>query len=245
MGYTIPRSYIDNFSDGIEAISSAYKQQLEAALSGIDVTAPGALQQVGSILQMYCKGSTQSAVYLAKKFYMGLRAEMVDDDGFEGVEDTGYSGSRALAAANKALGQMHTDNQALVANYLQSYLGTQTKRASHRTIVANGMRDPRQPRFARIPQATRSYAAGCPFCQMLASRGFVYCTRGTASVHVHDDCRCVIVPSWDKSPMVEGYEPKDYWAGYEKYKAHDYSQPDRSIPHCSLEWQQANGFIES
>lgn len=235
MGYTIPRSYIDNFSDGIEAISSAHKQLLASALAGVDLSQPGAEDVVVSLIQNICDSSTKSAAYLAKRFYLGLRSQMVVDDGYEGVTDTGYVPGATETATRGIMSAMDYAN---VIAGLQERVGYETKRASHRTVYACGLSDPRRPRFARIPQPSKSYAAGCPFCQMLASRGFVYASRATASVHTHDGCRCVVVPSWDTSPAAEGYEPKDYWDGYQRYLAHDYSQPDRTTPHRSLEWQQ-------
>lgn len=232
MGYTIPRSYIDNFSDGIEAISKANKALLERALSTIDFSMPSAEDVVVGVMQTVCNGSTSQAAYLAKQFYMGLRAEMVGDDGYEGVTDTGYVPGATETATR---GIMSADEYGAILAQLQARVGFETKRASHRTTYACGLSDPKRPRFARIPQHSKSYAAGCPFCQMLASRGFVYASRATASVHTHDGCRCVVVPSWDTSPTAEGYEPKDYWDGYQRYLTHDYSQPDRTTPHRSLE----------
>ena len=235
MGYVIPRSYVDNFADGMEAISKANKALLERALSTIDLSMPSAEDVVVGVMQTVCRGSTSQAAYLAKQFYMGLRAEMVGDDGYEGVADTGYAPG---ATETVTRGIMSAEEYDAILAQLQRRVGFETKRASHRTLYACGARDPKRPQFARIPQRTRSYAAGCPFCQTLASRGFIYLSERTASVHVHDDCKCEPVPSWEESPRVEGYDPRDYDAGYEKFKVHDYRQPDRTIPHRSLEWQR-------
>ena len=38
----------------------------------------------------------------------------------------------------------------------------------------------------------------CRFCRMLAARGGVY-TRESAFFAAHDNCRCVIAPSWDQN----------------------------------------------
>lgn len=234
MGYVIPRSYVDNFADGMEAVSKANKALLERALSTIDLSQPSAEDMVVGVMQSVCKGSSSQAAYLAKRFYLGLRDLMVADDGFEGVTDAGYAPGATEAVTRGIVSAAEYD---AILSQLQQRIGYETKRASHRTLYACGDRDPKRPRFARIPRRTRSYAAGCPFCQTLASRGFVYHTEGTAGVHVHDGCSCVVVPSWDKSPEVEGYDRHDYDAGYERFKKRDYSQPDRKVPHRSLKWQ--------
>lgn len=237
MGYVIPRSVVDNFADGIEAISKANKALLERALSTIDLSAPGAEDVVVGVMRAVCRGSTSQAAYLSKRFYMGLRAEMVGDDGYESVTDTGYVPSATETVTRGIMSSVEHD--AILAQ-LQRRVGFETKRASHRTLYANGRADPKRPRVARIPRRTRSYAAGCPFCQTLASRGFDYLSERTAGVHVHDDCQCQPVPSWERSPRVEGYDKHDYDAGYERFKRKDYSQPDRTIPHRSLAWQAAH-----
>lgn len=63
---------------------------------------------------------------------------------------------------------------------------------------------------------------------MLASRGFVYLSEysagGTDPNHYHDDCRCAIVPSWSKDPIVEGYDRHDYDEGYQRYLEQDHSK---------------------
>lgn len=235
MSYVIPRAYIDNFADGIEAISKANKALLERSLASVDLSVPGAEDVVVSVMQTVCKGSASQAAYLAKQFYLGLRAEMVGtDDGFGGVTDTGYV---AGATETVTRGVMTKTNYDAILAQLQQRVGYETKRASHRTMYANGDADPKRPRFARVPRRTRSYADGCPFCQTLASRGFVYHTAETAGVHVHDGCTCVPLPSWDKTPAAEGYDRHDYDAGYRRFLDKDYSQPDRTTPHRSLEWQ--------
>lgn len=234
MDYVIPRAYVDNFADGIEAISKTNKALLGRALTTIDLSDPMSEDIVVGVMQTVCKGGSSQAAYLAKRFYMGLRVEMVGDDGYEGVTDTGHVPGATETVTRGIM--TATDYDAIIAQ-LQRRVGYETKLASHSTLYACGDADPRRPRFARVPRRTRSYADGCPFCQTLASRGFAYHTERTAGVHVHDGCSCVVVPSWDRSPEVEGYDRHDYDAGYQKFLDKDYSQPDRTTPHRSLKWQ--------
>ena len=226
MGYVIPRAYIDNFANATEAISAANKQALKKALASIDVTAPNSEDAIVYAMQTVCNGGTKQVAYLARQFYMGLRGVMVgNDDGYEGAEDTGYVPG-ATETVTRGIVRSNGSEAALSA--LQSRVGYEVKRASGSTVYECGRSDPRKPRFARIPRRSKSYANGCPFCQMLASRGFVYLSElsagGTDPNHYHDDCRCQVVPSWEKSPRVEGYNKHDYDEGYQKYLEQDHSK---------------------
>lgn len=82
-------------------------------------------------------------------------------------------------------------------------------------------RKKRKVRFARVPNGPDS----CDWCNMLASRGAVYTSAEAAGElnHFHNNCHCVIVPSWGGS-AIEGYEPDEYydrWKHPEIYKGLD------------------------
>lgn len=231
MGYVIPRDYIDNFADAMEAIIAANKKALERALANVDITQPGSEDAVVAIMQTVCKGGDKQAAYLAKQFYLGLREQMVgNDDGYEGAEETGYTPSKTETVTR---GIVRSNPAEAAIMQLQSRVGYEAKRASGSTMYACGRSDPLEPRFARIPSWSKSYANGCPFCQMLASRGFEYVSEMSAGKfnpdHYHDGCRCQVVPSWEESPRVEGYNPRDYDAGYDKWLSYDHSQHDKNV----------------
>lgn len=78
-------------------------------------------------------------------------------------------------------------------------------------VVRCAAKDPRKPRFARVPQGGET----CRFCLMLASRGAVYLTERKAGAvdHYHANCDCKVVPDWGDG--IEGYDP-DEW--YDKWK---------------------------
>ena len=70
-------------------------------------------------------------------------------------------------------------------------------------------------RFARVPTG----ATTCPYCLMLASRGFVYHSELKALNANHRYCDCRIVEGFD-GMQVEGYDPDlyyDMWKNPEKY----------------------------
>lgn len=78
------------------------------------------------------------------------------------------------------------------------------KRSAYDNMVmnceANGVR------YARVPSGFET----CPFCFMLASRGFVYHSEATAKgLHgYHDHCDCCIVPGKRGRTRIDGYDPK-------------------------------------
>ena len=79
------------------------------------------------------------------------------------------------------------------------------KRSAGESMFANGRRDKRRPKFARVPTGDET----CDFCLMLASRGFVYSSEATAGAikldHYHSGCSCRVICQWDDGD-VEGYD---------------------------------------
>ena len=69
----------------------------------------------------------------------------------------------------------------------------------------------RQVRYARVPTGTET----CPFCVMLASRGFVYLSERAAR-HAHPGCDCRVVPGFAGETEVEGYDLDGLYRQYIK-----------------------------
>lgn len=83
------------------------------------------------------------------------------------------------------------------------------KKAANDTIFANCRRDGkagRGVRWARVPRGKET----CPFCIMLASRGFVYYSQQSADLfgHDHEHCDCDVIASFEGE--LEGYDPGEY-----------------------------------
>ena len=96
----------------------------------------------------------------------------------------------------------------LDSNGLRKLAGQIVRNTARLTIENSAMADPTHPHYARVPSGTKT----CAFCAMLASRGFVYSTERTAGGEdgkYHDNCDCLIIPSWGKSKL-RGYNP-DRW----------------------------------
>ena len=244
---TIPRSFIDNFTQAVNALSDDAKDKLAKALSKVDdtVTFDALVEIMETLLAPY----TESAAAVAATFYDGLRDWFGISDGFyavsEGMREPYItSGTVNKVMEGKSVVSLSEDMQTALLNQLDYEI----RRTANLTIERNAKRDPKKPKWARVPQVTiTTYApwskktgvthdkflamtGTCMFCTMLASRGFAYHTAETAA-HAHPDCNCRVVPSWDKgNPSVEGYDKDlyyDMWKHPEKYEKNELSEDAR------------------
>ena len=205
----IPRSYIENYSNALNVVSDRARAELVEALSQIDYTADieSIREAVIAVMQRSCGASSTLAARIAADFYEGLRAMFGIDDGYLAQVDS-MRDPEATSGAVRAFVQDLVDGKPVeqFINKCASRIDYETRKAANECIAANARRDPRKPTWARIPAGAET----CQFCIMLASRGFVYHSEATAS-HAHANCDCRIVPSWDKSPKVQGYNPDKYY----------------------------------
>lgn len=206
----IPRSYIDEYSKALNAVSERARSQLADALMRIDYTADVASirDAVIAVMQRACGASTALAARLAADFYDGLRERFGIDDGFAAEVDSQRvpeaTGGAVRAFASELDSSM--PNVAAFQRLCVDRIDYETRLAANKCVEHNARRDPRRPKWARVPTGAET----CDFCIMLASRGFVYHTEETAS-HAHAHCDCRIIPSWDKSPTAQGYDPDEYY----------------------------------
>lgn len=226
MAKTIPRAFIDRYADSLESLSEEMRKKLADSLASINWDAPVAdvRNALITVMQGYCGASADLASSLAVEFYDGLRERMIGAR-YGAVLAPDYSDEAVdqyVRWAVQPLVDDGADGSQLVIDKLNTRIGYEVKHAAGNTVFRNGERDPRSVRFARVPRGSKSYPHGCPFCQMLASRGFVYRNTKTAGElnHFHADCQCMVVPGFGDNPKVEGYDPKEYldrWQHPEKY----------------------------
>lgn len=204
----IPRSYIDNYSKAIKVVSEQARLQLVDALSKVDYSADidDIRDAVIAIMQVACGASATMAARLAAEFYDGLRARFGIGDGFIAYVES-LRNPEATSGAVRAFMQDLVDDKPI-----EQFIGKCAERVSYETgkaanecIAYNARQDPRKPKWARIPTGAET----CPWCLMLASRGFDFNSEAAAS-HNHAGCDCRVVPSWDKSPEAQGYNPVEY-----------------------------------
>ena len=208
----IPRAYVDRFTKLVNITSDDAQKKLARALSKVEVTdIAAARDEIIAIMDTILGPYTDNVAAIAATFYDGLREWYGIDDGFE-AEAISNRDPAATEGAVRAF--METQVEGKPFEELQTLLmersDYEVKRAANECVAANCKRDPRRPKWARVPTG----ADTCEFCIMLASRGFTYQSAETAS-HAHANCDCRIVPSWDKdNPSVEGYDPEEYYQQY-------------------------------
>lgn len=252
---TIPRSYVDGFADSLERLSTEMKRRLADELAKVDYAMPVAdvRETLIAIMRPYCYASRATAAQVAAEFYDGIRefqtGARMGAIGFDGYSDVAVE--RRVRSAVQPLAESNDGSPEAVrevARALSEYVGYGIKAAAGGTVFGNGERDGRAVRFARIPRGTRSYPNGCPFCQMLASRGFKYRSELTAGKfdpdHYHDDCQCMVVPSWGEG-SVEGYDRHDYVAGYQEWLDQDHSRHDERVAQTQRNRYDAWGRLKS
>lgn len=269
---TIPRAYVDGYADSLEMLSGEMKQQLAQALESVDYSMPVAYvrERLIAIMQAYVYESRSIAAQVAAEFYDGIRefeigqrigAVAIDNYKPVAVEQRVRSAVTPLAKVQEAFYwaddirldeeyQRELTRRAAmdVAKALEDYVGYSVKDAAGNTMFGNGRRDSRRVKYARVPRGSKSYPHGCPFCQMLASRGFVYRSKLTAGGldpdHYHDNCQCMVVPSWGEG-SVEGYNPRDYDKGYQEFMEQDHSEHERHVRETQRNRYTADGLLKS
>jgi len=205
----IPRSYIENYSRALNVVSEKSRAALVDALAKIDYSQDVATIRNATIaiMQPACGASSTMAARLAAEFYNGLRARFGIDDGFTAEVDS-LREPEATEGAVRAFAHELDSSMPNVSEFQRLCFGRidyETRRAANMCIAHNASRDPRKPRWARVPAGAET----CPWCMMLASRGFAYHSEEAAD-HNHSGCDCKVIPSWDKSPEVQSYDPKEY-----------------------------------
>lgn len=100
---------------------------------------------------------------------------------------------------------------------------------------SRGAKNKKRLKFARVPQGPT-----CPFCIMLASRGFKYKTAATAGElgQYHDKCDCRILAGYD-GLEVENYDYEGMAARYGQCRATVWD----SLPN-QLEWLKSEQGLE-
>lgn len=204
----VSRSWLERYSEALDGVSERAKAELVRLLGEVDLTRDVATvrNEVIAIMQACCGASTEVAARLAADFYAGVRSRSGIDDGYEPVVDPDYDPA-ATGEAVRAFVQDLVDGRPAegFVRKCADRLDYETRRSANMCTYDNAKADPRRPKWARVPMGAET----CRFCIMLASRGFDYHSRESAS-HTHSNCDCRVVPGFDDETVVDGYDP-DYY----------------------------------
>lgn len=209
------RANVDLFRAALDAAVKAAQAELAQAFTAMqhlprEMIRDGMIEVFESVAVRY----GDQAAAAAADFYELLRptpknalfqAVLAEPVRYEQAEST-------VRYAADHLWSRHPDKMlSLLDGHLQRYV----ENTARDTIHLNARIDPTRPRWARVPAGGKT----CAWCLMLASRGWVYETESSAGGKgndFHNDDRCMIVPSWEKHPKLDGYDPD---AMFEKYMA--------------------------
>mgnify|MGYP007098891434 FL=1 len=212
MAVTIPRAAVDFLTEEINGISADAQARVLKVLQGINWTPENVaecrdivIQALDAVMPTY----TTMAAQASADFYDAAR-ELVVGERLGAQAISGFDMRKTEGAVRGFVrfvldGRVDTFNDQVLQR-----IDYEMKRSANMSVVENGRRDPKKVRYARVPTGAET----CDFCLMLASRGFVYQSEGTAGAgHTHYACDCRCVPGWD-GMEVEGYDPQaiyDRW----------------------------------
>ena len=207
MAATIPRAAVDFLTEEINGISADAQARVLKVLQGINWTPENVaecrelvLQALAAVMPTY----TDMAAQASADFYDAAR-ELALGERLGAVSISGYDPRKTEGAVRGFVrfvldGRVETFNEQVLQR-----IDYEMKRSAGESMFANGRRDPRKPKFARVPTGDET----CDFCLMLASRGFVYSSEmsagGVKLDHYHSGCFCRVVCQWDDGG-VEGYD---------------------------------------
>ena len=207
MAATIPREALDFLTEEVNGISADAQARVLRVLQGIRWTPENVaecrdlvLQALASVMPTY----TGMAAQASADFYDAAR-ELALGERLGAVSISGYDPRKTEGAVRGFVrfvldGRVETFNEQVLQR-----IDYEMKRSAGESMFANGRRDPRKPKFARVPTGDET----CDFCLMLASRGFVYSSEAKAGAvkldHYHSGCDCRVVCQWGDGD-VEGYD---------------------------------------
>ena len=209
MAVTIPRSAVDFLTEEINGISADAQARVLKVLQGIQWTPENiaecrelVLQALATVMPTY----TDMAAQASADFYDAAR-ELVVGEKMGAKAISGYDPRKTEGAVRGFVRFVLRDEVQTFNDQVLQRIDYEMKRSANMSVVENGRRDPKKVRYARVPTGAET----CDFCLMLASRGFVYQSEGTAGAgHTHYACDCRCVPGWD-GMEVEDYDPRSIY----------------------------------
>ena len=143
--------------------------------------------------------------------------------------------ARSLWGENSSVDQFRVNAQATLKKYMRDF--------ANDTIIKNALRDKKKSkglRWARVPRGLEP----CPWCMMLASRGFDYVTKESAQLygHSHANCQCDVICSFSNGE-IEGYDYSEYEKFYNDHLVYDgYGHVDAN---ATEKWMREDYYAEN
>ena len=201
--------------ESLEALRMRAEQSIDALMAGAEVLEPvEAIEVLLDYMPELVHQFGDLAVEEATQWYV---------ESFEGKESftANYAPESVRLERERQLRkqlreyvaqQEEAEKLRRLGEFVKQKAGHVVSASARNTTLRNIRRDPRKPRWARVPQGETT----CAFCVMLASRGFAYWTKGTAGTdfaslgsRFHKDCDCKVVPEW-AAGEVPDYDPRKF-----------------------------------
>ena len=216
----ITRSDINRLSHATTKITDAADRVLSKFFSAVDLGDPvmvrdAMLELLPALTQEY----GDMAATVAAEWYEDMRAKEVAGKYAARLAPTADP-SAVQGSVRWAAGELFTASPEGTLRLIEGSLQRYVLQAARDTVSVNVVADLARPRFAVVPTGAKP----CPWCVIMASRGWVYLTEASAQKHssFHDDCKCQAVPSWSSEPpRIQGYDPEGYRQLYTKARKAD------------------------
>lgn len=210
---TIPRDIVENLTFALNKLSLASQNSIRRMLANLTFSDIASLrEQLLTMLEPFFGAATDDAAFYASYMYDEIREYSVGKR--LGAISNSMRDSQATEGAIRAfVGYLDEKGIEYIIQKLCERIDYEIKKAAADCVSYNANRDPLNPKYARVPTGDDT----CDFCLMLASRGFVYSSAKEAGAldHWHANCDCRVVPGFEGSTSVAGYDPI---ALYKKWK---------------------------
>lgn len=202
------------YTDGLNRLAGVARSAVERAISGIEYDDVSDLRiKLFDAMEPFVMASTDTAASMAAEFYDSVRERATGER--YGADPASGHDPDATEGAIRAFLQGIVEGKSLadIMGLVTGRVDWEIKHAAGNCVIENAKSDPMCQRYARVPTGAET----CPFCLMLASRGFVYLNAKSAGAdgngHYHANCDCRIVPGFDGMDY-EGYEPDVLYAEF-------------------------------
>lgn len=212
---TIPRELVRKYNQALNIIVSAAGDKFDNHMSvyrtgniGIDAVRELIYNDIVEIVRSY--GLTARLV--SNEFYNTVRILQMGEGIELTTELTNFDLYKLRRAFKYAYRHVYDGQVDEFIGYMRGVLDKEIKQIARDSTISAAERDNLQPRFARVP-----IGKTCAWCIAIASQGFIYRSAASAGefTEYHKFCDCQVVPNWEVSPRVEGFDPD---ALYDIYK---------------------------
>ena len=217
----LPRSVLDAYNKAIKQCGNsaevATRKALNAWLEGHPNASIAQIREVAIAIMdefgIVFGQAAGDAAYALRSIMADAAGVELEPDSYAYIPDEEY----VRKTAKYQIGKLIEDNRAAFVDAIADGSRYFAERGANDTMAHFAKVDKGDVRFARVPMG----ATTCPYCLMLASRGFVYRSEAKALNANHRHCDCRIVEGFE-GMEVEGYDPSlyyDMWKHPEKYES--------------------------